>query len=221
MTSRVFRGHLVFIFSDKQMLSSVTHFVKLKHERHDPVPVVISALCFSAVTAGQTGWRWWRGTNRRPWAASPWSCSPKRSPPSTTTSWSSNSAPTPATRGSPSSGSTGFSAAFPDTRWRTWIMHETAQVAKQFRQAITLFLLQFFWLTFFLRQRAHQLVFSNCSDVYNAQRTMPKGPVNWNTLFNYELDCQRVEFSLSQSNNVCFILFIFCDTRPYRGWWSR
>lgn len=149
MTSRVFRGHLVFIFSDKQMLSSVTHFVKLKHERHDPVPVVISALCFSAVTAGQTGWRWWRGTNRRLWAASPWSCSPKRSPPSTTTSWSSNSAPTPATRGSPSSGSTDFSAAFPDTRWRTWIMHETAQVAKQFRQAITLFLLQFFWLTFF------------------------------------------------------------------------
>lgn len=60
----------------------------------------------------------------------------------------------------------------------------------------------------FFRQCAHQPVFTNCSDVCNAQRTMPKGPINWNTSFNYELDCQRVEFSLSQSNNVCFILFI-------------
>lgn len=36
----------------------------------------------------------------------------------------------------------------------------------------------------------------NCSDVCNAQRTMPKGPINWNTVFNYELDCQRVDLSI-------------------------
>ncbi len=152
--------------------------------------------------AGQTESRWWRDMNRRLWAASLWSCSLKRSPPSMTTSWSSGSAPTPATRGSPSSGSTAFSAAFQDTRKKTWIMHETAQVAKQFVRQLWCFL-QCFWFTF-LRQCAHQLVFLNCSDVCNAQRTVPKGPINWNTFFNYELDCQRGEFSLSQSNNIFF-----------------
>ena len=49
--------------TDAQLCSS---FVKFKHERQNRVLVVISALCFSAVTAGQTGSRWWRGTNRRP-----------------------------------------------------------------------------------------------------------------------------------------------------------
>lgn len=33
-------------------------------------------------------------------------------------------------------------------------------------------------------------------------------PTNWNTLFNYGWDCQRVEVSLSQSSNVSFVLFI-------------
>lgn len=35
-----------------------------------------------------------------------------------------------------------------------------------------------------------------------------KGPANWNTLFNYELECQRVKCSRSQSSNTCFVLFI-------------
>lgn len=44
-------------------------------------------------------------------------------------------------------------------------------------------------------------------------RAMPrgrrrKGPANWNTLFNYELECQRVKCSPSRSSNTCFILFI-------------
>lgn len=33
-------------------------------------------------------------------------------------------------------------------------------------------------------------------------------PTNWNALFNYGWDCQRVEVSLSQSSNASFILFI-------------
>lgn len=148
---------------------------------------------FSAVMAGRTELRWWRDMNRRLWAASLWSCTLKRSPPSTTTSWSSGSAPTPATRGSLSSGSTGFSAAFPDTPRRTRTMHETAQVPKNlsgnYDVSCSLFIYLFFWFTF-LRQCAHQLVFLKCSDVCNAQRTMPKDPVNWNTFFNYELDAR-------------------------------
>lgn len=35
-----------------------------------------------------------------------------------------------------------------------------------------------------------------------------KGPANWNTLFNYELECQRVKCSPGQSSNTCFVLFI-------------
>lgn len=35
-----------------------------------------------------------------------------------------------------------------------------------------------------------------------------KGPANWNTLFNYELECQRVKRSPSRSSNTCFVLFI-------------
>lgn len=142
-----------------------------------------SVLLLSAVMDGQTESRWWRGTNRRLWEASPWSCTLKRSPHSTTTSWGSSSAPTPATHGFQSSGSTGFSAAFPDTRKRTWIMHETAQVAKQLVKqlwcfpAVSLLCLVFFYSWFpFLCQRAHLLVFFNCSDAFNAQRMMPKGP---------------------------------------------
>lgn len=33
-------------------------------------------------------------------------------------------------------------------------------------------------------------------------------PPNWNRLFNYGWDRQRVEVSLSQSSNVSFVLFI-------------
>lgn len=110
-----------------------------------------NVLLLSAVMDGQTESRWWRGTNRRLWEASPWSCTLKRSPHSTTTSWGSSSAPTPATHGFQSSGSTGFSAAFPDTRKRTWIMHGTAQVAKQLVKQLWCFPAFFFALfRFFL-----------------------------------------------------------------------
>lgn len=125
----------------------------------------------AAVTVGRTGWRWWRDTSRRRWAASRWSCSPMKSPPLTTTSWNYDSAPTRVTPGSPSSGSIASSAAFPDTRWRTWIMHETAQVATPaLRQLI--FPAVFFFLELTVsRWCAHQLFFLKCCDVFNAQRT--------------------------------------------------
>lgn len=104
-----------------------------KHATRKQKLHLLQCFLFSLVaTAGQTEWRWWRATSRRLWGASRWSCSPKRSPPLMITSWSSGSAPTPATRGSLSSGSTGFSAAFPDTHKKTWIMHKTAQVAAFF-----------------------------------------------------------------------------------------
>lgn len=166
---------------------------------------------------GQTESRWWRGTNRRLWEASPWSCTLKRSPHSTTTSWGSSSAPTPATHGFQSSGSTGFSAAFPDTRKRTWIMHETAQVAKQLVKqlwcfpAVSLLCLVFFFIPGFHFYASVHI----CLSFSTVQmRSMPKGwcqkgPTNWNTLFKYELDCQRVKFSLSQSSNTYF--FLYCS----------
>lgn len=41
---------------------------------------------------------------------------------------------------------------------------------------------------------------------------MPKGPVNWNTLFNNELDCQGLVFSRSQTNNTYFFILFMSVT---------
>lgn len=132
----------------------------------------------SAATAGQTESRWWRDMSRRLWVASPWSCSLKRSPPLMTTSWSSGSEPTPATRGSPNSGSTGFSVAFPDTHKRTWIMHETAQVAKLFIRQLW----GFFGWRFYASVQFSLTFFFDCFDVCSAHR-MSKWPINVNRLW--------------------------------------
>lgn len=107
-------------------------FITDCYSYHHKLVLVILFVLFSAAMAGRTELRLWRDMNRKQLVVSLWNCSLKRSPPLTTTFWSSGSAPTPVTHGFRSSGSTGFSAASLDTHKRTWIMHETAQVSTQF-----------------------------------------------------------------------------------------
>lgn len=53
-----------------------------------------------------------------------------------------------------------------------------------------------------------RFLFLNRVHVSLSSSTVLKGPLKWNRLFKYELECQRGEFSVNPVTHIFFILFI-------------